>query len=140
MPAIYEHHCNVKPTDIDQLGHVNNLVYLSWMIDAAVAHSKVQGWSQKEYQQIGFGWVVRSHNIEYLQPAFLENEIVVRTWVSDFRRIRSTRQYRIVRRNDGLLLATANTDWVWVSYTTWQPGRIPDQVVKSFEVVSDSMP
>ncbi|XZE18675.1 acyl-CoA thioesterase [Pirellulaceae bacterium SH449] len=140
MPAIYEHYCNVKPTNIDQLGHVNNLVYLSWMIDAAVAHSKVQGWSQKEYQQIGFGWVVRSHNIEYLQPAFLENEIVVRTWVSDFRRIRSTRQYRIVRRGDGVLLATASTDWVWVSYTTWQPGRIPEQVVKSFEVVSDSMP
>jgi acyl-CoA thioester hydrolase len=140
MPEIYEHHCTVKPTDIDQLGHVNNLVYLSWMIDAAVAHSKAQGWSQKEYQRIGFGWVVRAHNIEYLQPAFLENEIVVRTWVSEFRRIRSTRQYRIVRRIDGVLLATANTDWVWVSYTTWQPGRIPEQVVKSFEVVSESMP
>lgn len=139
MPAIYEHYCIVKATDIDQLGHVNNLVYLSWMIDAAVAHSRVQGWSQKEYRECGAGWVVRSHNIEYLQPAFLDNEIVVRTWVSDFRRIRSTRKYRIERRADQVLLAESQTDWVWVSYSSWQPCRIPDAVLQSFEVVPDTI-
>lgn len=139
MPAIYEYYCTVKASDIDQLGHVNNLVYLSWMIDAAVAHSRVQGWSQKEYRECGAGWVVRSHNIEYLQPAFLDNEIVVRTWVSDFRRIRSTRKYRIERRGDQVLLAESQTDWVWVSYSTWQPCRIPEAVIQSFEVVPDSI-
>ena len=135
MPAIYEHYCTVKASDIDLLGHVNNLIYLSWMIDAAVAHSRAQGWSQKEYQQHGAGWVVRSHKIEYLQPAFMDNEVVVRTWVSDFRRIRSTRQYRIERRADGVLLAESHTDWVWVSYKTWQPCRIPEEVIQSFEIV-----
>ncbi len=134
MSAIYEHYCTVKPEHIDRLGHVNNLVYLSWMIDAAVAHSKERGWSHKEYMERGAGWVVRSHNIEYLQPAYLDNEIVIKTWVSNFQRIRSTRQYRIERRDNGIVMARAKTDWVWVSYTSWQPCRIPPDVIQSFEI------
>ncbi len=53
MPAIYEHSVSIAPEAIDRLGHVNNLVYLSWMIKAALAHSAAQGWPTDRYERLG---------------------------------------------------------------------------------------
>jgi acyl-CoA thioester hydrolase len=79
MPAIYLHEHTVLDEEIDGQGHVNNLVYLHWMQSAAVAHSTAQGWPPERYQQAEAGWVVRTHNIEYLVPAFANEQIVVHT-------------------------------------------------------------
>ncbi|HQU47038.1 MAG TPA: acyl-CoA thioesterase, partial [Pirellulales bacterium] len=84
MPAIYEHHHVVRPDEIDELGHANNLAYLRWLQDAAVAHSAVQGWPAEAYRKLGLGWVVRSHEITYERPALPGDAVVVRTWVASF--------------------------------------------------------
>ena len=68
MPAIYLHNVKVTDEHIDIQGHANNLVYLRWMQDAAVAHSAAQGWDGERYRELSAGWVVRSHFIEYLVP------------------------------------------------------------------------
>ena len=65
MSNVYQHRVQVVAADIDVQGHVNNLVYLKWMQDAAVAHSLNKGWGQSEYDSMQCGWVVRSHQIEY---------------------------------------------------------------------------
>ena len=124
MPAIYEHHLTVTPDQIDRLGHVNNLEYLRWMIDAAVAHSAAQGWDADRYQEIGATWVVRSHQIKYLESAMEGDEIVVRTWVSNFYKIRSLRKYKIVRAKDEAVLAVAETSWVFLALEA----RVPRQI------------
>jgi len=66
MPAVFEYHHTVLESEIDGQGHVNNLEYLKWMQDAAVAHSTAQGWPTARYKEEGAGFVARSHNIEYL--------------------------------------------------------------------------
>ena len=76
--------------EIDRLGHVNNLAYLAWMQAAALAHSAAQGWPPERYEQLGAGWVVRSHEIKYLQSAYEGERIVVRTWVADMSKVGST--------------------------------------------------
>lgn len=88
MPAIFEFAREIRPEEIDGLGHVNNLVYLKWMQSAAIAHSAAQGWPSERYHALNAGWVVRSHFIEYLRPAFSHHGILVRTWVSDMKRSR----------------------------------------------------
>ncbi len=134
MPAVYEHPHTVLAEEIDALGHANNLVYLAWMQAAALAHSAVQGWPAQKYYELGSGWVVRSHEIKYLRPAFAGEDIVVRTWVADFRKIASLRRYKVLRRADDRVLATAATDWVFVNYRTGQPVRVPPEIVAAFEV------
>ena len=135
MPAVYEHHHTVLAEEIDALGHVNNLAYLSWMQAAALAHSAAQGWPASRYHELGTGWVVRSHQIEYLRPAFAGEEIVVRTWVAGFRKVTSLRRYKIIRPADDRVLATAATDWAFVNYRTGQPTRVPPEVIAAFELV-----
>lgn len=137
MTALFEYPHTVRPDEIDEHGHVNNVHYLRWMQSAAVAHSAAVGWPTERYHAEKLGWVARRHAIEYLQPAFAGEEIVVRTWVADFRKITSLRKYRIVRRSDGALLATAETNWAFLNLATRQPARIPADLAASFVVLDD---
>ncbi len=137
MPAIFEYsHC-VLPKEIDGLGHVNNIHYIRWIQDAAIAHSAAQGWPMEAYYQIGQGWVVRSHTIEYLVPAFLNDQIIVRTWIADMKRVTSLRRYELIRPGDGKKLAVAATNWAFVKFDTLQPCRVPVEVTNAFELVPD---
>ena len=137
MLEIYEYRHTVRDDEIDGLGHANNGAYVDWMQAAAVAHSTANGWPGPRYRRMGFGWVVRSHAIEYLQPAFAGDAVVVRTWVATLRKATSIRRYRIVRAGDGTLLAAAETKWAFINYTTRQPMRIPPEVADSFRVIDD---
>lgn len=135
MPAIYEHQLIVSNHEIDRLGHVNNIDYLRWMQAAATAHSAAQGWPSARYLELGAGWVVRSHKIEYLAQAVEGEAIVVKTWVANIEKIRSLRKFKIVRVADNALLAVAETQWVFVCYQRIQPRRVPDEVRSAFEIV-----
>lgn len=143
MPAVFEHPRVVQPSDIDALGHANNLAILRWLQDAALAHSAAQGWSAARYHELGAGWVVRSHAIEYLRPAFADEQIVVFTWVADFRKATSLRRYRIERAKDRTTLALAATDWAFVNYQSGRPVRVPPEVSSAYELftgVPDDVP
>ena len=80
---------------------------------------------------------MRSHFIEYLQPAFAGDEIVVRTWVSNFKKITSLRKYKICKAEDGTLLARAETDWAFLGLKHRVPRRIPQEFIDSFELVPE---
>jgi len=137
MPEIYQHPHTVRQDEIDGQGHANNVAYVQWMQDAAVAHSAAQGWPGERYLQAGFGWVVRWHRIEYLQPAFAGDQLIVRTWVATMQKVMSLRRYRFVRPGDQALLATAETMWAFIDYATARPARILPEVAAAFTVVAD---
>jgi acyl-CoA thioester hydrolase len=135
MPAIFEYHFTVTDDAIDGQGHVNNVEYIRWMQDAAVAHSAAQGWPPDRYRELGAGWVARSHKIEYLQAAFSGDQVIVFTWVANFRKIRSLRKYKMVRRQDQAVLAVAETDWAFIGLTHHIPRRLPSALLDAFVVV-----
>jgi acyl-CoA thioester hydrolase len=137
VPAVFEYDLTVSDEAIDGQGHVNNLEYVRWMQQAAVAHSNAQGWTAERYKQLGAGWVVRSHKIEYLQAAFAGDRIVVYTWVADMRKVRSLRKYKMVRTGDGVTVATAETDWAFFGYQNRVPRRIPTELIESFMLVPE---
>ena len=124
----------VTPEEIDGLGHVNNLVYLNWFIEAATAHSQAVGWGIERMLAIGEGWVVRRHEIDYLLPLKPEEIVLIRTWVETAERASSGRLYEIYRRSDGKMVCRGLTIWVWINYKTGRPQRIPQEVVRAFSV------
>ncbi len=136
MPAVFQYHHTVCDDDIDVQGHANNVCYVQWMQDAAVAHSAAQGWPLDAYRRLGGGWVVRSHAIEYRRPAQSGDQIVVETWVATFKRVTSLRRYRILRPADATLLATAETHWAFINYATGQPQRVPAELAGAFVIVA----
>ncbi len=135
MDAIYKHDIAVTADMVDGNGHVNNVAYIQWMQDAAVRHAEVSGCTQASLS-LGATWVARTHQVEYLRPAFAGDAITVLTWVANFRRVRSLRKYKIIRGGDEAVVAQAETDWVFVDAKSGRPRKIPDEIKKTLPVVS----
>jgi acyl-CoA thioester hydrolase len=136
MPRIYRYEVVVKDDAIDENGHVNNIEYLRWMQDAAMHHADSSGCTEAT-TAVGATWVVRSHRIEYLKPAFSGEHVSVLTWVSNFRRVQSLRKYRMLRIEDHAVLAEAETDWIFVDAKNGRLRSIPKEVSTVFEVVPE---
>ena len=134
MTEFFDHPHTVAKDEIDEQGHANNVCYVSWMQDAALAHSAALGWPPQRYQEIGMGWVARSHTIEYLRPAYEGEELIVQTRVADMKRATSKRVYQILRRADRELLAKGETKWAFISYATGKPIRIPDEISGAYPI------
>jgi len=75
---------------------------------------------------------VREHKVEYLLPAYAAEEVEIRTWIEDMRKVRSLRKYEFIRRSDGRVVARGETDWVFVDSTTGRPRAIPQEVIDLF--------
>jgi acyl-CoA thioester hydrolase len=131
---IYSYEFTIPESTLDENGHVNNVQYVQWMQDSAVRHYESIG-GVPLTQALGATWVVRSHNIEYLRPAFAGDRIEVRTWVVDIRRVRSLRRYRFIRLSDGKLLVKAETDWVFVDARTGAPMAVPEEITRIFTLL-----
>jgi acyl-CoA thioester hydrolase len=106
------------------------------MQEAAVRHYESLG-GVPPTQALGATWVVRSHNIEYLRPAFAGDRIEVRTWVVDIRRVRSLRRYRFTRLSDSKLLVKGETDWVFVDAKTGAPRLVPEEIIRIFTLLPE---
>ena len=56
----------VRASDVDGQGRVNNVAFVRYVQDAAVAHWQAAAPAELQSQYL---WVVRRHEIEYLKPA-----------------------------------------------------------------------
>ena len=132
-PQLFTKTFSIPEDAIDELGHVSNLKYITWMQEIAIQHSAAQGWPVERYLQNGAVWVVRSHFVTYVRPAFAGETITIQTWVAEIKPRSSLRRYLISRTNDQSVLVEAETDWVYIDRQSWRPLRIPDDLRTAFD-------
>jgi acyl-CoA thioester hydrolase len=137
--AIYREEFTVPETVIDENGHVNNVVFVQWMQDVATRHFESAN-GRAAMLAAGGAWVVRSHKVEYLSPAFAEERVQALTWVANLNRALSLRRYRFFRASDGQLLVRGETQWVFVSTRTGRPISVPEDLRKAFSLLPDEEP
>jgi len=115
----------VEADDLDERAHVNNVVYLQWVQDAASAH-----WSAlaPDGAREEIAWVALRHEIDYLKPAVLGDEIAITTWVGVAEGLSFERFTEMRRRSDDVLLARARTLWCPVDAKTGRPRRVSAEV------------
>jgi len=111
----------VTPADIDGLGHVNNVVYVRWMQDAATAHWETVAPDSLKAEVI---WVVTRHEIDYKAPALVGDELVVRTWVGEPSGATWERFIEVLRSRDDKLLARGRSVYAALDRGTGRPRRI----------------
>ena len=133
-PHLFTKTFSIPGDAIDELEHVNNLKYVAWMQEIAIEHSAAQGWPVERYLQSGAVWVVRSHFISYLRPAFAGETITLQTWVAEIKQRSSLRRYLFVRTNDQRVLVEAETNWVYIDLQSGRPLRIPDDLRAAFDL------
>jgi acyl-CoA thioester hydrolase len=128
----YDLAITAAPADIDDLGHVNNLVYLRWVQEVAIAHSCALGWDGPAYQRLGASWVMRRHEIDYVLPVLVGEQLTVSTWVDSIKGASSVRRTRMTRARDGAVVCRAATTWAFVDLARGRLTRIPDELRDAF--------
>jgi acyl-CoA thioester hydrolase len=121
----FEYRLSVTKADIDELGHTNNVVYLRWVQEAAAAHWNHIAGSELNQRYV---WVVVRHEIDYLQPAFLNDAIIAYTWVGEHTGAKSERYVDICNAATGKKLAAAKTTWCLLDAVTLRPRRIEEDI------------
>ena len=137
LPGLFLHALSVPEAAIDGNGHANNLEYLRWIQDAATAHSDAVGWTLARYREARSTWVIRSHQVDYLRPAFAGEALVVATWVGGFAAQTSPRHCLVWRPGDAKVLVRATTLWVHVDAATGRAAAIPEPLRAAFPVLTD---
>jgi acyl-CoA thioester hydrolase len=117
-----------QPSDIDANGHVNNVVYLAWAQNLAIAHW--DAWAS-EAERAPWSWVARRHEIDYRRELLAGETATGFTWVGDLKGPRFERYVRI-DGPDGELCAQSRTDWVLIDIAAKRPARVPDWMVERF--------
>jgi acyl-CoA thioester hydrolase len=125
-PDKFSHSLKVSEQDIDILGHVNNVVYLRYVQEVATAH-----WhhAASEALQQKYLWVVLRHEIDYLRPAFLNEEIIGYTWVGEHQGAKFDRYVTLCHATTGKVLAEAKTTWCLLDAATLRPKRIDAEIL-----------
>ncbi len=111
---------------------VRDACYLRYMQEAAFEASAAAGYWDDRYQALRRIWLIHETAVEYVAPLRYGDQVRIRTWVADFRRVRSRRAYELRREADGALAARASTDWVFLDRDTGRPAVIPDEVIAAF--------
>ncbi len=123
----FSHSFRVTTDDIDAQGHVNNVAYLRWIQDVAVAH-----WlkAATDEMQSRFSWVVVRHEIDYKKQAFDGDPITADTWVGEWTRVTCERFTEIRRGED--LLVRSRTLWCMIDKTSARPAKISRVLIELF--------
>ena len=77
---VFEMALTAEPEHIDELGHVNNAVWVQWIQQVAIAHWEAVA---NEAHKDAYFWVVVRHEIDYLRPAHEGDRITALTWIGD---------------------------------------------------------
>ena len=141
---VFTYSFTVPESVIDENGHVNNVAYVQWMQDAAIRHGQERLAGYNGYNlNTAFAinenatFVAHEHRIEYLLPTFSGEQIEVRTWLNEARRVRLHRRYEFIRTSDGKVVAKGETDWVYVDMNTGRPIAIPADILEIFRILPD---
>ncbi|MGY5850237.1 acyl-CoA thioesterase [Salegentibacter sp. F14] len=129
-PEIFEQKIKVEQSHLDQQQHVNNVQFVQWVQDVAKAHWESR--APQEFQQQYF-WVVIRHEIDYKQQAFLNEEILLQTYVAETSHVKSIRQVIIKNSKTGKVLVEAKTTWALMDRNSGKPAKIAEALKKIFE-------
>ena len=120
----------VWQADLDAFGELRNTTLLRLLQETATRASTDAGFDPRYYDRTGTMWIIRRTTLTLASPARYGDLLTVRTWIADFRRVRSQREYEV--RTGDRLVARALTDWVFVDAVHGKPRRIPDEWETTF--------
>lgn len=128
-PEVFEIKIVVPASAIDDMNHVNNVVYLQWVQDIAKQH-----WEHKTNENIRgtYVWVVLNHYLEYHSPAFENDNITLQTWIDHHSGAKSERHTKIINTSTQKVLVSTKTTWCLLAKETLRPARITQEISNLF--------
>ena len=125
----FEKQITATPGDIDELGHVNNAVWVRWIQDIATAHWYAVAPPAHVNRYI---WVVIRHEIDYLRAVLPGETVTGRTWVGEAPKGARFDRHVEFTGADGKVRVKAKTTWAIIDKASGRPLRVPPEVAAPF--------
>ena len=129
MTRLFSKDFTARPEHIDELGHVNNAVWVQWIQDLATSH-----WERaaREEDRAAFFWVVTRHEIDYRGNVDEGQTVTGRSWIEGEPR-GATSVRRVEFRNEGgKVIVSASTTWAMLDRETQRLVRVRSEVLAPF--------
>ena len=126
---VFEMELTAGPEHIDELGHVNNAIWVQWIQQVAIAHWEAVA---EPAHKDAYYWVVVRHEIDYLRPAHEGDHILARTWIGDVPQGARSDRYMEFAGADGKPCVRAKTQWAIIDKSLGRPIRVPPEVLAPF--------
>ncbi|UUC82400.1 acyl-CoA thioesterase [Stutzerimonas stutzeri] len=124
---------HVASEHIDELGHANNAVYVTWLERCAWQHSQSLGLGIEDYHRLDRAMAVLRHEIDYLAAAYEGDALQLGTWISESdQRLKMKRNFQLIRPADGATLLRAQTTFVCIELSSGKPKRMPVEFIDGY--------
>ena len=131
----YETAMTVRPDDLDMFRHVHASKYQDYVLAARFDQMKrCYGISMEAFIEAGYGWYVRTFQIEYIRSLGLGDTFTVRTWIQDFYRKGVFVQFEILSKPREKKVCQGSSHYSLVSLKTQRSEIIPDWIVEKYAV------
>ena len=124
---MFRHPVAIDPSDIDEMGHVNNATYLKWVQEAVVDYWRSVAPPEAVAQHL---WVALKHEITYLRPTFLQDAVVAEVIAEKVEGARA--MFTTVVRRGEEVLSEIRSSWCCLDAVTRRPARLARDVVGMF--------
>lgn len=131
MRKIFTWEFQVRSYEAGRFGFVENATFINYLEELALRASADAGYGSEWFEKRGLLWVIRNWTVRLYEPVFYGDALEGRTWVSDFRRVQSNREYEIMRGETRILRARAN--WVFVEWKTLRPTRLLSEFFDAYQ-------
>ena len=126
---LFELGFTAQPQHIDELGHVNNAVWVQWIQQVALAHwDRVAPAAHKD----AYYWVVVRHEIDYLRAAHEGDQIIARTWVGETPQGATFDRFVEFTGRDRKIGVRSRTWWAIIDRNLGRPIQVPAEVIAPF--------
>ncbi len=130
MSIVHVSQFKIRDYECDAYGHLNHANYIRLMQEAAFDASIAVGYPKERYEAMQRLWLARATRIEYHAPLLYGDVVTIKTWVADFRQVRSLRQYEFYRSEE--MVAQAQTDWVFLDRTSSKVVAVPSDIIAAY--------
>lgn len=132
-PQAFVIELEVQAEHIDELGHANNAVYVTWLEQCAWQHLQSLGLGLSDYRRLDRAMAVLRHEIDYLASAFVGERLQLATWITDSdQRLKMKRSFQLIRPADRQTLLRAQTTFVCIELSSGKPRRMPVEFVEGY--------
>lgn len=123
----------VAASDIDELEHTNNTVYVKWCEEVAWAHSAFMGLDMAAYRRLDRAMAITRSEFDYLQASRLGDALSIATWITGWDgRLTMHRRFQVIRHSDRATLLRARMTFVCIEISSGRPRRMPAEFVDGY--------
>jgi len=127
--VIHESKVRVRYGETDKMGYCYYGVYAQYFEIGRTELMRKFGLTYKEIEDKGIMLPVLTLNIKYIKPAFYDDELIIKTFLTKLPSVRIEFLYEIYNQNNELL-NTGDTTLVFIDSNTRKPMKAPSEFLE----------